>query len=700
MAKKTIKPKKTSSTAKAEKAGRTPPSSKGRTLAKAKSRKTQPQQKERIVSAGKALFERAPREQKYLDIAQAIMITLGKDQTVLEINNKGCEVLSYPKEEIIGKNWFQNFIPEDIRENVQNIFQQLMEGELYFVEYFENPVLTKTGEERIISWHNSPLVEKGEIVGIISSGSDITEGKRAEARILGQNRTLEKLAKGGSLQEVLGTLTTEVEKQLAGLKCSILLLDKEDKRLYNGSSPSLPKSYTNAIEGMPIGPNVGSCGTAVYQKAMVIVEDIATDPLWENYKHLALRDGLKACWSTPIFDSHGDVLGTFGLYYDQLRRPSTEEMEIMQSSAYLASLAIENRQSEEKLKEGERKLSTLLSNLPGMVYRCRNDKNWTMEYLSKGCLALTGYQPQHLIQNHSVSYGQNIIHPEDKENVWEEIQNSLRKSEPFHITYRIRTFAGEEKWVSEKGSGTNLSDGGPVVLEGFITDITANKRAQQGFERSQKELRNLSQRLQTIREEEKRHVAREIHDELGQFLTAIKIDLTLLKNELTEEQKPLRERAQTMGEQVDSTIKSIQRICMELRPQILDVLGLSEAVEWQCKEYEINTGTSCDLVAPKEKLNLDQDRSIACFRILQESLTNVTRHAQATRVIVELENRETCLVLKVEDNGKGINEEELSNPNSLGLIGMRERAFAFDGDVKITGRPGKGTTLTAEIPYK
>jgi len=355
---------------------------------------------------------------------------------------------------------------------------------------------------------------------------------------------------------------------------------------------------------------------------------------------------------------------------------------------------------EEKLQKSERKLSTLVSNLPGMVYHCRNDKNWTMEYLSEGCMALTGYRPQDLIKNHRVSYGQNVIHPEDRENVWKEVQNALRKSESFQITYRIRTFTGEEKWVWEQGRGINSSDGDLEAVEGFITDITSNKRALQDFERSQKELRNLSQRLQTIREEEKKHIAREIHDELGQFLTALKMDLTILEDELNEDQKPLRERAQVMGGLIDSTIKSIQRICMELRPQILDVLGLSEAIEWQCQEYERNTGIICDLVLPKKKLNLDQDRSITCFRILQESLTNVTRHAEATRVIIKLENKKNYLVLKIEDNGKGINEEKLSDPNSLGLIGMRERTLVFNGNVKIAGCLGKGTTLTAEIPHK
>ncbi len=513
--KKPIRSGKTPSTTKSKKPSKTPSTAKERTPAKANSRKSL-------------------KEQEYLDIVEAMVIVVGKNQTVLEINKKGCEVLGFPRKEILGKNWFQNFIPKKLRKNIQNVFLQLMAGKIKSVEYFENPVLTKAGEERIIHWHNSYLIEEGEIVGVLSSGSDITDRIRAE----------------------------------------------------------------------------------------------------------------------------------------------------------------------ENLRESEQKLSTLVSNLSGMIYRCRNDKNWTMEYLSEGCTALTGYKPQDLIQNHQLSFGQDVIHPEDKENVWEKIQFSLKNSEPFQITYRIRTFSGEEKWVWEQGRAITASNGDLEMLEGFITDITAQKRAEQNFEKSREELRNLSRRLQTIREEEKKNIAREIHDEMGQFLTAMKMDLITLEDDLTEDQKSLREKTQVMAGLVDSTLNSIQRICMELRPQVLDVLGLSEAIEWQGKEYERNTGTKVDLIMPRKKLNLDQDRSITCFRILQESLTNVTRHAEATHVKIKVENKKNHLVLKIEDNGKGINDEQLSDPTSLGLIGMRERTIAFGGNVTIVGCPGKGTTLTAEIPHK
>ena len=200
-----------------------------------------------------------------------------------------------------------------------------------------------------------------------------------------------------------------------------------------------------------------------------------------------------------------------------------------------------------------------------------------------------------------------------------------------------------------------------------------------------------------VREEERTRVAREIHDELGQALTAIKIELSALLFEWPAEHKPSR-RAESIARLVDKTIQSVRRISTELRPGILDALGLVAAVEWAAEEFQTRTGTRCRLDLPKEAIEIDQELATTIFRILQETLTNIARHADATQVDIRLAREDGRLSLEVHDNGIGISEERLSASGTLGILGMRERALLLGGEFLITSAPNLGTRIVVRIP--
>lgn len=235
--------------------------------------------------------------------------------------------------------------------------------------------------------------------------------------------------------------------------------------------------------------------------------------------------------------------------------------------------------------------------------------------------------------------------------------------------------------------------------QGLEKEIIERKQAEEHLRISRGELRDLSQRLQSIREEEKTKIAREVHDELGQVLTVLKMDLSCLEEEVSRDPKVFREKIQSMGNFLDQTVQTVQRICLELRPKILDVFGLAEAIEWQTKEFQHRTGISCDLFMNKETVELDSARSITCFRVLQEALTNVARHANATHVHIRMVQDNGYIVLEIKDNGQGIESQKISNSHSLGLIGIRERVLPLGGEVDIQGVAGEGTQLTVKIPY-
>ena len=232
----------------------------------------------------------------------------------------------------------------------------------------------------------------------------------------------------------------------------------------------------------------------------------------------------------------------------------------------------------------------------------------------------------------------------------------------------------------------------------MLQDVTERKRSEEQFRASSEQLRALAARLQSAREDERTYVAREIHDELGQTCTALKMDLVLLVQQLPKNRRRAHERAQSMVKLIDDMIHSLRRIASELRPGTLDDLGLLAAIEWQAQEFESRSGIKCHLALPQGEISLDSDRSTALFRIFQETLTNVARHANATRVNVRLVGDAESLTLEVTDNGKGIDETRASAHNSLGLLGMRERALLLGGEFNVAGVSGQGTTVTLRVP--
>ena len=230
----------------------------------------------------------------------------------------------------------------------------------------------------------------------------------------------------------------------------------------------------------------------------------------------------------------------------------------------------------------------------------------------------------------------------------------------------------------------------------IASDLSEVKQAEQELRTSTEQLRNLAARLLAVREEERTRIAREIHDELGQSLTAVKMDIAWLAGRLPAGNSPMHKRIEATMQLADDLIKSVRRISTELRPGILD-LGLVAAVEWQAQDFQTRTGIPCTLQL-LEQGEIAPDVSTALFRIVQETSTNVARHAGATRIKVILEMEGEMLVLRIEDNGAGFNTADPTLSKSLGLLGMRERMAMLGGRLDIASVLGEGTTVTARIP--
>ncbi len=232
----------------------------------------------------------------------------------------------------------------------------------------------------------------------------------------------------------------------------------------------------------------------------------------------------------------------------------------------------------------------------------------------------------------------------------------------------------------------------------FLCDISERQRVSAALQESRAQMRDFAGRLRQARESERAQIARRIHDELGQVLTALRLDIAWLEARLPKDQRPLHEKCGAMAKLIEGTIGRVRTLAAELRPAVLDDLGLPAAIEWETQEFGRRSGIACTLQLPAELASLDADRATDLFRILQEALTNVARHAGARRVEVRLRVVRGELVLHVEDDGRGITPTEATDPRSLGLLGMRERALLWDGAVDVQAGSTGGTCVTVRLP--
>jgi PAS domain S-box-containing protein len=405
----------------------------------------------------------------------------------------------------------------------------------------------------------------GRPTGLLGTCRDVTEERRREVRARalqrGETRALEMLASSAPLGEILAAIVRLIEEHSPGIIATVLLLDETGTRLRHGAAPGLPDSFNRAVDGMPIGPRAGSCGTAAFTGRPVYTRDIATDPLWADYRDLVATPGLASCWSTPILAKSGRVLGTFAVYTREPRDPDEDVLAIIGRATHVAGIAIERRQLDE-------------------------------------------------------------------------------------------------------------------------------------------ELRALSDRIEGAREEERTGIAREIHDQLGQALTALKMDISWITRRLPDGDRggAMSEKLAEMAKSADELIHAVRRISAELRPGILDDLGLQAAIEWQAEEFQGRTGTRCEVRSTAGDLQLERDLATGVFRIYQEALTNVARHARASHVLVELGLVKGRLKLAVSDDGVGL--PAAPRRGSLGLLGMSERARRLGGELEIGNGSARGTIVSLTVPLR
>ena len=378
-----------------------------------------------------------------------------------------------------------------------------------------------------------------------------------------------------------------------------------------------------------------------------------------------------------------------------------------QKETYIATLNLleditrENearKKSEEALRDSEEKYRLLIDNASESIIVVQDE---LLKFVNPITLILMkGYSEQELINRPFAEF----IHPDDRRMVVETHRRRIaNEAIPTRYVFRLVTRDRIVKWVEI--SMTMIEWQGKPATLNFLTDITERKKAEQFLKESQEQLKIFAGHLHSVREEERVGIARELHDNLGQNLSAIKMDICMVIKKL-DDQKGIKavaaiiEQARSMIPMIEMTINQVQKISAELRPHLLDELGLIAAIEKHVEEFGKRSGISCQLISQIRKIKLERKIAVGVFRILQEALTNVMRHANASAVFVRILKKEGTIVMEIEDNGIGIKATRINNIKSIGILGMRERAMLIGGELLITTRKGKGTKITLNVPAK
>lgn len=356
------------------------------------------------------------------------------------------------------------------------------------------------------------------------------------------------------------------------------------------------------------------------------------------------------------------------------------------------------RESEHALRASEGRLRSIAANLPGIVFRLAcgpEEGRWRVEYMSEGTKSLFGVSARELIGDPEPFLA--CLDAESRLELGAAIREAAGHGAGIRWQGHARgPGAQAPRWI-ELACTARPGEDGTLLLEGVIMDISAQKSAEEAALRSREELRALSIHFERVKEDERKAIAREVHDDIGGLLASLKFDLAAVRAGC-QGQPDLLQRVERMGEFVESARQASDRIMRNLRPSILDQ-GIVAALEWLARDFGARYGAACRFSANRDAIDLDEEQRNALFRICQEALTNIVKHAHAKAVQIELFASDEGVTLEIADDGAGLRPEALERADRFGIRGMRERAAALGGWMEVNGAPGQGTTVMISIPY-
>jgi PAS domain S-box-containing protein len=516
------------------------------------------------------------------------------------------------------------------------------------------------------------------------------------------------------LREILEALCTQIEKKHPDMLCSVLLLDADGTTLRRGASPSLPAEFARAADGIQIGPCAGSCGTAAYRKEPVVVSDIATDPLWANFRQVALPHGLRACWSTPIASRDGKILGTFAIYYREPRTPGAEQLQLIENATHLAGIAIEHDRAKAELRAAEARYRTLVERLPAITYVAELGADGPWHYVSPQIETMLGFSPTEWLSD--PMNWMNHIYPDDREVALAAEQLFQETHELFQAEYRMCARDGRVLWFRDEGVLLHETDGQGLLMQGVMHDITERKRLEDQLRHSQK------------------------MEAVGQLAGGVAHDFNNLLMLIQAHNEHLRERlavddpAHKDASEIENAVTRAASLTAQLlafsrkqvlRPKVLDLNAVLANVSEMLHRL-IGENIEVKIVPGRSLGRIKTDPSQMEQVILNLAVNSRDAMPDGGRLTIETRNVELdengsrshegapagkYVMLSVSDTGIGMDREtrahifepffttkEPGKGTGLGLATVYGVVKHSDGWIWVDSEPGRGTTFKIHLP--
>lgn len=589
---------------------------------------------------------------------------------------------------------WENLIHPDDRERIHNSISASLSGP-------ENTVWKD--EYRFAKWDgNFSYVldrgfvirdKQGKAIRMIGSMQDITERKYAE-QILSLERSVFELSNRTDvdIKYVVETLLKGLEEIHDDAYTSLILL-KEDNSIQSFVAPRLPAGFSSSIDGLKIGPEAGSCGTAMWRKETVIVEDINTHPLWKDYKPIALQHGLQSCWSLPIIHTSGRVMGSFAIYYKKIKGPSQAELNTLERIRNIIRILMEYHWSLDEIKKVNERFDIVIKATHDLIW----DWNLEANIIYRDPLGLkTVYGVTDNTSIETIEQWVSHIHPDDVERVQKTVADIFQAKEQdnFDVEYRFRRDDGSYSFVYDRGMILRNAEGKPVRMIGAAQNITERKSLEEELLRNELEKQKaINQATVDSQEMERTEIGKELHDNVNQILTTTKLylDLALSNQELKDE------LIAKSSKNIISVINEIRQLSRSLMDPTIGDLGLIDSIDDLMENINLTRKLHVSLKADHQlEVLLNKNQKLTIFRILQEALNNAIRHAKATTVRIEMKLAGGSILVSIKDDGIGFDPATVKM--GAGLKNIQNRTYLINGSYSILSAPKKGCEIIINFP--
>ena len=535
---------------------------------------------------------------------------------------------------------------------------------------------------------------KGKATRLIGSMQDITD-RHYQEELLSLEKSIFEMSTDPNTEfsQIIQTLLNGIEALHEDAYTSLILLKESDDTILPFVAPRLPKEFIDPLLGLQIGPGEGSCGASMYTRQMIVVDDIANDPLWTDYREHALQFNLRACWSLPIVHSAGNVMGSFAIYYKTVRKPSPTEVNTFERVTSIIRVLMENKWSLNQIKEAKERFDIMMKATHDLIW------DWNLEtnavYRDEMGLQKV-YGITDTTQPLDYEAWLKRIHDEDHEKVSKVIEQVMRSRDQlnFDVEYRFRRDDGSYSYVYDRGTILRNSEGKAIRMIGAAQDVTERKMLEQELLQNELEKQKaINQATVDSQEAERGEIGKELHDNVNQVLTTTKLylDLALSSQELKDD------LIRKSSRNVINVINEIRQLSRSLMDPSIGDLGLIDSIHDLVENINLTRKLHVKLTTDKKiESLLDKNHKLTVFRIIQEALNNAIRHAQATTVCIRFTSKKQLVEVVIEDNGVGF--DPVTVKKGAGLKNIQNRIYLINGTHHIDAAPGKGCRIMLSFP--